>query len=105
MVLKVIKMLIMRFKMICWVANLIVIPYLLVPIVSNSDFLFKIMLENLIGQIFYGILSILSLILWGFCLADFKNIKKNDGSDLVMLILLNALYAPYYYYWFYLKRR
>jgi hypothetical protein len=61
------------------------------------------MLERLIGQIFYGILGILSLYLWFFCLTDFKNIKKSDGSDLMMLIFLSALYTPFYYYWFYLR--
>jgi hypothetical protein len=95
----------MKFKTVCWIANLIVIPYLLVPFILSSDFLFNIMLESLIGQIAYGLLSLFSLFLWGFCLYDFKNIKKNDGSDLIMLVFLTALYTPFYYYGFYMKNK
>lgn len=89
----------------CWIANIIGILLIMIPFIfekyysSITDFLFV----NIAGQLIFYLLGSLSLILWGYCLFDIKK-RKGDNSDLIFLVLLSALYVPFYYYYFYIKK-
>ena len=64
----------------------------------------EILFYNIFGQIIFGILGSMSLILWVYCIINHNKVSSN-GFLLILLIFLSSLYLPFYFYKFYLKSK
>jgi hypothetical protein len=58
----------------------------------------------MLGKIVYYIGGFLGIILWVYCLINNSKIT-NKSIHLVLLIILTAIYVPFYYYIFVFRKR
>lgn len=94
-----------KFLFVSWVANILAIFYILIPFVfiNHYDEIIEVLYYTNLGTAFFYILSILTLVLCLYCIVDSK--KKGKGAlNVIILIFLNGLYTPFYYYSNYLKK-
>jgi hypothetical protein len=87
-----------QFLNICWIANIIAIIYLLAPFLLlnyNKDLMFIFFVSKL-GMAFFYSLSILSIILWIYCLYKYNKVTSNP-IHLILLIFLSSIYVPIFY--------
>lgn len=87
-----------------WIANIVCIIEILLPFffVDNYDYLVDIIFISFIGKLQFGLLGIMAFILWVYCIVDSVKVNNKTGH-LILLIFLSSIYAPFYFYRFYLK--